>query len=128
MDESVRQFNAALGADVPVPTEHVAARFIRARKGDIPAAVEQYRTMCQWRLDQHVEGITGPDLDETIYTATCPHRNHGYTKQGLPVYVEVLPASPFASPSCPCPLQQANLPEACAHHVPALTVCCDVAF
>eukprot|EP00042_Codosiga_hollandica_P012941 m.29452 g.29452 ORF g.29452 m.29452 type:complete len:256 (-) comp40552_c0_seq2:137-904(-) len=89
MDESVRQFNAALGADVPVPTEHVAARFIRARKGDIPAAVEQYRTMCQWRLDQHVEGITGPDLDETIYTATCPHRNHGYTKQGLPVYVEL---------------------------------------
>eukprot|EP00042_Codosiga_hollandica_P042531 m.392274 g.392274 ORF g.392274 m.392274 type:complete len:226 (-) comp56348_c0_seq30:1824-2501(-) len=82
------------GDAILVPTSHTMQRFIVARKFDVKAAVEQYVGAQKWRRDFKLEGITGPDPNEHIFTALCPHRNHKYAKDGCPVYVEKLGLMP----------------------------------
>ena len=96
------------GSVIAVPDGPAIHRFVRARKGDVSAAVLQYANTARWRRAERVDSITEPDLEEPIYQAICPHRNHGlvmacgpnqllitqqtrcrYDKQGRPVYIEL---------------------------------------
>lgn len=71
------------------PDDNTVARFIRARKMDVPAAVKQFVEAEKWREDNGVNTILDkPDEDEAVYSALCPHRNHKRDKMGRPVYIE----------------------------------------
>ncbi len=63
------------GLRVSDPDERTAARFFRARKEDLEAAVQQYieaeRFYAAWSCDE----IAGPALMEHVFRATCTHAN-----------------------------------------------------
>lgn len=64
-------------------------RFLRARKYDVDAAIDQYMKMLEWRRDAKVDGILlVPDPNEHLFQNVCPHRHHGFDREGHPVYVE----------------------------------------
>lgn len=42
----------------------------------------------KWRKEYVTPDILGPDPNEHIYRATCPHANHKFDKTGRPVYIE----------------------------------------
>lgn len=67
--------------------DSTALQFLRARKGNVPAAVKQYLECAAWRKNNNLDDGTflNPDENEAIYRSLCPHRNHKYDKQGHPV-------------------------------------------
>eukprot|EP00053_Salpingoeca_punica_P006377 m.60451 g.60451 ORF g.60451 m.60451 type:complete len:264 (+) comp13663_c0_seq2:277-1068(+) len=97
MDEShEKSFRELLAkedlSDIPEAKDvdkYTIGRFVRARKLDVPAAVKQYLDTMRWRKDNVPADILGPDADEAIYEAICPHRNHGFDKEGRPIYFEI---------------------------------------
>lgn len=70
------------------PSEHEMMRFLRARKLDVAAAVTQYVDCVAWRAATVSPDILGPDPNEPVYAAICPHANHKFDKQGRPIYIE----------------------------------------
>lgn len=41
-----------------------------------------------WRHSHGCETIVGPDPNEHVYHAMCPHANHKFDKLGRPIYIE----------------------------------------
>eukprot|EP00051_Salpingoeca_urceolata_P004913 m.68822 g.68822 ORF g.68822 m.68822 type:complete len:274 (+) comp13930_c2_seq1:120-941(+) len=70
------------------PDDHTIKRYLRARKKDVKGAVEQYIATVKWRSETVPENILDPDTNEPVYAAICPHVNHGFDKQGRPIYIE----------------------------------------
>jgi len=65
-------------------------RFLRARKYDVAAAIEQYEAMLAWRAENNVDGILAkPDPREKVFQCVCPHRHLGFDRHGHPVYYEM---------------------------------------
>lgn len=77
-------------SDPPVdaPTREEALRFIRARKLDVKAAVEQFQQCVVWRKEHAPDNILDADPNEPIYRALCPHSNHKFDRTGRPIYIE----------------------------------------
>lgn len=75
-------------ADTKNPKEHDAARFIRATKGNIRAAVTRYVEAERFFKERGCDSILEPDRYEYVYGAYCPHANFGFDKQGRPIYIE----------------------------------------
>jgi hypothetical protein len=77
------------GVPLDVGLDWTLLRFLRARKGDIPAALEAYKAMLEWRRENKVdEMLTAPDPKEYVFQCVCPHRHHGTDREGHPVYYE----------------------------------------
>jgi hypothetical protein len=80
------------------PERATVARFLRARKGDVRAAVDQYLEAEAWCCKEGVDSILVPDEDEPVGWAGAgrcrPHRPLGPTVlcTGVPV------ASPALQP------------------------------
>jgi hypothetical protein len=63
-------------------------RYLRARKGDLALAVEQFVNAEFFFHQLHVSTILRPDPFEPVFTAMCPHLNEGYGREGEPIYWE----------------------------------------
>eukprot|EP00045_Choanoeca_perplexa_P005508 m.46610 g.46610 ORF g.46610 m.46610 type:complete len:339 (-) comp13160_c0_seq2:10-1026(-) len=71
------------------PDDATCSRFLRARKGQIPAAVSQYVEAEKWFKEVNIDTILEePDINESIYQQYCPHANLGYDREGRPIYFE----------------------------------------
>mmetsp|Transcript_23385 Transcript_23385/g.34902 ORF Transcript_23385/g.34902 Transcript_23385/m.34902 type:complete len:308 (-) Transcript_23385:171-1094(-) len=72
------------------PDDATVRRFLRARKGDVSAAVEQYIGAERFFQERGCPTLilTNPDPAEACYNAYCPARNFGFDKEGRPVYIE----------------------------------------
>ncbi|EDQ87653.1 uncharacterized protein MONBRDRAFT_27060 [Monosiga brevicollis MX1] len=70
------------------PSPDACARFIRARKGDVAAAVSQYLEAERWFKSVGFDDMPAKDEDEPIYQSLCPHANLGYDREGRPIYWE----------------------------------------
>ena len=69
--------------------QNARLRFLRARKYDVDAAIEQYTKALAWRQQVHADHILDtPDPDELVYQCVCSHRHHGFDRQGHPLYFE----------------------------------------
>ena len=67
----------------------MCVRFLRARRGDVPAAAEMLKNALAWREENNVDQVLKiPDPKEKVFQAICPHSFHGFDKQGHPVYYE----------------------------------------
>eukprot|EP00730_Choanoeca_flexa_P000013 TRINITY_DN10004_c0_g1_i1.p1 TRINITY_DN10004_c0_g1~~TRINITY_DN10004_c0_g1_i1.p1 ORF type:complete len:353 (+),score=38.44 TRINITY_DN10004_c0_g1_i1:87-1145(+) len=71
------------------PDEDTCSRFLRARKGDIAAAIKQYVDAEKWFKEVGFDTILDqPDKDEAVYQRYCPHANLAYDREHRPVYFE----------------------------------------
>mmetsp|Transcript_31107 Transcript_31107/g.81514 ORF Transcript_31107/g.81514 Transcript_31107/m.81514 type:complete len:336 (-) Transcript_31107:150-1157(-) len=70
------------------PNLMAVMRYVRARKGDLDAAVEQFVSAETFFREQRVWEMDAPDPLEDLYASTCPHLNAGYGKGGEPLYFE----------------------------------------
>ena len=81
--------DALPGTALDISFDWTLTRFIRARKGDIAAAIEMYLNMLKWRKENNIDGMLNtPDPNEHIFGCICPHAHHGFDKDGHPVYFE----------------------------------------
>lgn len=60
-------------------------RYVRARKGDLAAAVKQYVQAERFFFEQKTWTMDSPDPLEECYAATCPHLNAGFGREGEPL-------------------------------------------
>ncbi|KAI3630940.1 hypothetical protein MIR68_011023 [Amoeboaphelidium protococcarum] len=72
--------------------DHLLLRFLRARKFDLPRAVEMFTNCEQWRKDKDVEGIFQNFKFEEWKEVNkiYPRFYHKTDKLGRPIYIEVL--------------------------------------
>jgi hypothetical protein len=42
----------------------------------------------EWRAQNVPSSVLDPDPSEHIYSATCPHSNHKFSKEGYPIFIE----------------------------------------
>lgn len=69
--------------------QRMLTRFLRARQHKLPDAVAMYTKAMEWRAANNVDTILDePDPTESIFQCICPHRVHGATTEGHPIYWE----------------------------------------
>jgi hypothetical protein len=74
---------------VSAPDNHTLARFLVARRFDIPKATEMYRKYLQWQVEFGVDELSTfivPELPSI--KEYYPHGYHKTDKYGRPVYIE----------------------------------------
>ncbi|EGD73871.1 hypothetical protein PTSG_05566 [Salpingoeca rosetta] len=70
------------------PTIATIMRFVRARKYDVEAAVQQFVDAEVWYHENDVASALDTDPDEEVYQAFCPVAPEGFDKHGRPIYWE----------------------------------------
>jgi hypothetical protein len=64
-------------------------RCLRARKGDVDAAIELLSKIVEWRKENNIDAMLGTaDPNEHVFGCVCPHCHHGFDREGHPVYFE----------------------------------------
>lgn len=89
LDSFIQAISSELG--ISPPDQNTAVRFLKARKFEIPKALEMYKKYVEWRQEFGTDEILSFRVPELSRIKECyPHGYHRTDRSGRPIYIERL--------------------------------------
>lgn len=93
VDQSLEQLKKMMKEEDKDPwaTDVTLKRFLKAQEYDVEKAYKMYTKCIEWRRTNKIdEVLDNPPEKLEYYRKLVSHKNHGFDKQGRPIYIEIV--------------------------------------